>query len=84
MSLNGHTDLSTGSVYGDTIKVDSSCLNGYTHTMTTGGYQHMAEKKEMGRPPKVIRGINDTFENILKAVVKPVKQTQQVKVKRTK
>ena len=41
----------------------------------------MADKKPVGRPPKVIPGIPDTFENIVKAVVrtqpKPPKDTSR-------
>ena len=36
----------------------------------------MAEKKR-GRPPKPVEKIPDTFENILKAVLKPVKKAKK-------
>ena len=33
----------------------------------------VATKQQKGKPPKVIRPIPDTFENVIKALVKPVK-----------
>ena len=32
------------------------------------------EKKPVGRPPKMIPPIPDTFENVVKAVVRPVER----------
>ena len=36
--------------------------------------KNMATKKPMGRPPKPAPHIPDTFENIIKTLVKPVKE----------
>ena len=32
----------------------------------------MTEKKPVGRPPKVVPPIPDTFENVVEAVVRPL------------
>ena len=36
------------------------------------------EKKPRGRPPKIVEGIPDTFDNVLKALVRP-KQAARTK-----
>ena len=33
-----------------------------------------SKKKRPGRPPKMIEPIPDTFENVIKALVRPVKK----------
>ena len=37
----------------------------------------MATKQKKGRPPEVIQPIPDTFENVIKALVKPVKEARE-------
>lgn len=37
------------------------------------------EKKPRGRPPKVVSGIPDTFENVVKALVRPTRQEARTK-----
>ena len=37
----------------------------------------MTEKKPVGRPPKVVPPIPDTFENVVKAVVRPLPKPQK-------
>ena len=35
------------------------------------------KQKKKGRPPEIIQPIPDTFENVIKALVKPVKPVQK-------
>ena len=39
-------------------------------------------KRGPGRPPKTIPGIPDTFENVVKALVQPVKQKEASSTRR--
>ena len=37
----------------------------------------MDTKQKRGRPPEIIPPIPDTFENVIKALLKPVKETKR-------
>ena len=39
----------------------------------------MATKEQKGKPPERIEPIPDTFENVIKALVKPAKEVQEGK-----
>ena len=34
----------------------------------------MADSKKIGRPPKIVPPIPDSFENVIKALIQPVKK----------